>query len=481
MQVKASHFYCSVIYCLLFHVSLRTEAQKTERLDSLFNAVCAESNFSGSVLVAEDGLPMYQKTMGYANFATKQPVTRQTMFELASVSKQFTAMAIMQLEEKKKLSYTDSLEKFFPGFPYRGITVQHLLTHTSGIPEFLGWGESRIDTGRINYNRDILESMIKHPLTLNFRPGEQMSYSNTNYVLLALIVEKASGMPFGKYLQHYIFVPLGMDHTRVYAQRADQPKIKDYAYGHIYDGAKGKFVINDLIQANRFEYVFDGISGPYGISSTTQDLLKWDQALYSDKLINKAGQEKAYQPFMLSNGAPAALMGTPYGFGWLLMPSSEFSGKSYMHSGGYPGYMNIIVRYAEKKKTIILLSNVYNVINIYQLASAIESILFDRPFDIPRSMPFKKSIVLSPEQLKLLEGTYSLVAAPTVSFSITSYMGQVYAQLTGQPKVEIYPASETDFFYTVVTARIKFYKDAAGAVNRLVLFQNGKEVEARRM
>ncbi|MGV3706887.1 MAG: serine hydrolase domain-containing protein [Arcticibacter sp.] len=472
---------CNIIICFLLFLGIsQVNAQSIRKLDSLFEAMQKDSAFSGSVLIAENGLPIYEKTMGYAQFETKQPITGQTMFELASVSKQFTAMAIMQLHEKNKLAYTDSLNKYFPSIAYHGITIRHLLNHTSGIPEFLGWDDKRVNIDQINYNKDVLATIVKDPQPLHFKPGEQLSYSNTNYILLALIIEKASHMSYADYMHKHIFQPLGMNHTRVYPQRAANPKIKDYAYGHIYDPAKGKFVINDNIQANRYQYYFDGAAGPYGISSTARDLLKWDQALYTEKLISKAGQEFAYQPSKLNNDKVAALMGLPYGFGWLIKPGREFAGKTYMHTGGYPGYMSIIVRYPEKKKTVVVLANVYNVINIYQLASAVESILFNQPFTIPKTKPFKKSVALNPGQLKMLEGVYSLTVAPTAKFTISSEMGQIYAQLTGQPRAEIYPESELEFFYTVVAARIKFFKDESGKINKLVLFQNGQELEATR-
>ncbi|WP_207533262.1 serine hydrolase domain-containing protein [Desertivirga arenae] len=450
MNNKPIHIFSLLLYFLLFQCSLRANAQKVKKLDSLFNTICADSTFSGSVLVAEDGLPIYQKTMGYANLATKQAVSSQTMFELASVSKQFTAMAIMQLHDKKKLEYSDSLQKYFPKIAYPGVTIQNLLNHTSGIPEFLGWDEKRININQINYNKDILASIEKSPQALNFKPGEQLSYSNTNYVLLALIVEKVSGMAFSKYIQEKIFVPLGMNHTRVYAQRAAKSKIRDYANGYVYDAGKGTFVINDEMLSNKYEYYFDGVAGPYGISSTTEDLFKWDQALYTEKLVSKEALSRAYQPSQLINGKNAKLGGLAYGFGWLIMPNRHFSGKWYMHTGGYPGYASIIVRYPEKNKTVIVLSNSYNVISMYHLAESIENILFDKPFTIPKIMRFRKSAVLAPAQIKVLEGEYSLAMLPGKKFSITFNQGQVYAQLTGQAKVEIYPESETKFFYTAV-------------------------------
>jgi hypothetical protein len=140
--------------------------------------------------------------------------------------------------------------------------------------------------------------------------------------------------------------------------------------------------------------------------------------------------------------------------------------------------MTIISRYPDKNKTIIILTNTYNIISLYQLCTATENILFNKPFLVPKSLPFAKSVMLTPLQLKAVEGVYSL--APQVKYTITTDQNQVYAQISGQPKVEIYPESELDFFYTVVQAKIKFEKDAQGKIKKLILFQNGRQIEAQK-
>ncbi|MEO6979743.1 MAG: serine hydrolase [Mucilaginibacter sp.] len=481
MNLHPSRLIKLIAACFIVMLGNSIASAQTEiKLDSLFNTAFKEGSFNGSVLVAENGKPIYQKAFGYANFDTKQLLTNETMFELASVSKQFTAMAIMQLHQAHKLGYEDDITKYFPQIPYKGIKINNLLHHTSGIPEFLGWTDKRVDVNIINYNKDILAAIIKGAPALDFTPGEKLSYSNTNYVLLALIVEKVSGMPFGSYMDKYIFKPAGMERTRVYPQRAAKQKLMNYAFGYIYDPVKSKFVINDSIAANRYQYYFDGIAGPYGISSSTGDMLKWDRALYTDKLISKQEQELAYIPSKLNSGEVAAIMGTPYGFGWLIMPPEDYAGRRYMHTGGYPGYMSIIVRYPDKDKTIIILTNTWDVINIYQLGTATENILFNKPYTVPAAAPFKKSIAVNPAQLKALEGTYAFKAAPQVKLTITSDAGQAYAQVTGQIKVEIYPESDFDFFYTIVEAKVKFIKGSDGKINSLILFQNGRENEALR-
>lgn len=451
---------------------------KIRQLDSLFNLLKANEQINGYVLVAENGKAIYQKAFGQSDLEKHRLINDDTMFELASVSKQFTAMAIMQLEEKGKLNYDDNIKKFLPSLPYPDITVKHLLHHTSGIPDFLSWNEHQIDTKKINSNKDILYALEKNFKTLATKPGDYFAYSNTNYVLLALIVENISGLSFSKYLDTNIFKPLGMTNTAVYSRRSALKGIENYALGYVYEGRKGIFVESDSLIANSYVRYFDGVAGPYGISSTANDLLKWDNALYTESLVSKQSQEKGYIPATLNNGSKATLGGLHYGFGWLILPLDPETGTRYMHSGGYPGYHTIISRYPEKHKTIILLTNKWNVINIFELTGAIENILFEKPFRIPKKLPFQKSIQLSPAQVKAIEGTYSLKEAPQIKFEITSGLDRVYAQLTNQPKVEIYAESPNDFFYTIVEARLKFVADSNGVINRLILFQNGRELEA---
>ncbi|QKJ31378.1 serine hydrolase [Mucilaginibacter mali] len=469
-----------LIGAVLLYASIGNASAQTEKnLDSLFGTLAKKGYLNGCVLIADQGKPIYQKAFGYANFDTKQPLTNETMFELASVSKQFTAMAIMQLHQQGKLSYNDSLNKYFPELPYHGITINNLLHHTSGIPDFLGWDDKMIDVNRVNYNNDVVASLAKNKQKVLFKPNDQLMYSNTNYLLLAQIVERVSGIPFGDYLDKNIFKPLGMTHTKVYGQRSAKQKIADYAYGYMYDPAKGRFMLNDSFNANRYEYYLDGVAGPYGISSNTGDMLKWDQALYTEKLVSKAEQELAYIPAKLNDGKEAKLGGMIYGFGWLVL-SEQNGTRRYMHSGGYPGYMTMICRYPDKNKTIILLTNIYNVINLYELTFAIENVLFKKPFTIPSAMPFTKSAVLSPAQIKAIEGNYAFKDAPQVKVIVSSENGQIYVQLTGQPKVEVYAESELEVFYTVVAAKIRFTKDEKGVVTKLTLFQGGREIVAVR-
>lgn len=447
------------------------DAQVAKKLDSLFQTLAQKNAFSGSVLIADQGKPIYEKTFGYTNLDTRKLLDKNTMFELASVSKQFTAMAIMQLHQQGKLHYEDSLKKFFPRLPYSGVTINDLIHHSSGIPDFLGWGAKEIDISKINYNSDILTALENNKPKAIFAPRINTAYSNTNYVLLALIVEKVSGVDFASYLHSHIFEPIGMAHTQVYGQRYFKNKIDNYAYGYIYDGISDKYRLNDSTE--KYQYFFDGVVGPYGISSTAADLLKWDQALYTEKLVNKQEITTAFKPFLLKDNKPAKLAGLPYGFGWMINESQKF----YLHTGGYPGYAALIVRYFEKNQTVIILMNTYNRINIYDLGFNVENIIQNKDFSIPKIKTFAKTIALSAHDLAKYIGEYHYKDSPDLRYTITSKDNQLFAQLTNQARCEIYPDTENTFFYTVVEAKITFIKGDDGEVSKLTLQQNGKELE----
>lgn len=448
----------------------RAHAQKVHQLDSLFETLNRQQAISGSVLIAEKGKPIYQKAFGYADADARRLNDINTVFELASVSKQFTAMAIMQLHQKHLLGYDDDIVKYFPLLPYKGITINNLLHHTSGLPDHLQWGAPMVDVNKVNTNTDILASLIKYAPAVYFKPDAAFSYSNTNYTLLAMIIEKVSGMPFARYMDTYIFKPLGMHHTQVYGQYTADKKIKNYALGYDYDQYTGKYVLNNTLPRNWYEYFMDGVAGAYGICSTTGDMLKWDRALYTEKLVSKEEQSLAYKPVTLTTGKLAKLGDWPYGFGWLLLPgSADHDGRTYMHSGAYPGYMSLIIRHPDEDKTIIILTNRYNAIDMYDLGFNVDSILYEKPFHIPKATPQYKSITLKAEDLKAIEGTYAIKADKKMT--ISTDRGHAYAQINGQPKFEIFPSTPLDFFFMVAPATIKFTKDSTGVINTMVLTQ----------
>lgn len=448
-----------VVLALLGTIAVKAQ-NKTLQLDSIFAQLHSEQKFYGNVLIAEKGNVIYQKSFGKSNMASNAELNAESIFELASVSKQFTAMGIMLLKKQGKLSYDDSLRKFIPELPYHNITVRQLLQHTSGLPDYIDLFLNNWDVKKIATNNDIVVLMAKHKPAIRFLPEEKWEYSNTGYALLASIIEKASGMDYGKYLEKYIFKPLNMERSLVFRRRYEKKEIDNYAYGYVMNSSSKKFSLPDsLPQTAAMVYSLDGIVGDGTVNSTTGDLLKWDRTLYSEKLINKEMRAEAFSPARLKDGKTY-----DYGFGWAL-GRIDTIGKIVSHSGGWPGYATYIERHLESDKTIIILRN-------HETAGPPLKKIRNILYGLKEEM--KKEVTIDADKLKQYTGEYELSPGFTITFSIES--NKLFAQATGQNKFEVFAEKEDMFFLKVVEAKVKFIKDEKGIVNKLILYQNGQEV-----
>jgi CubicO group peptidase (beta-lactamase class C family) len=316
-------------------------------LDSLFHSI---PDFSGVLLVAENGNPVYHQAFGYRAFSDQTPLEIADVFELASVSKQFTAMIIMMLKEEGKLQYDDPLEKYIPGLPYPGITIRHLLNHTSGLPDYQAVMDQYWDKSKVAGNEDCIEYLIKYHPKENFAPGERYEYSNTGYMLLATIAEKASGEDFTGLCRDRIFTPVAMTQTDI-RTKGDKLKLQNMAWGHLYVAEKQTYVHADSFPAFNYSIWLGNRKGPGRISSSASDLLKWDQALYMESMVSDEILHEAFTPATLNNGSRS-----DYGFGWVVGKHLQL-GRKVFHAGDNPGYKTIIIRYIDTRKTLILLSN----------------------------------------------------------------------------------------------------------------------------
>jgi CubicO group peptidase (beta-lactamase class C family) len=330
---------------------------KIGKIDSFLNLHQKKYNFQGNVLVGHKGHVIYKKAFGYANPKTRTKLNEGAIFQLASVSKQFTAAAVMLLQQRGLLSYKDKVQKYIPEFPYEGITIQMLLNHTSGLPNYMWLLEHHWNKKMIPYNDDVIKLMAKHKLHLYFKPGTRFSYSNTGYVILASIVEQVSGTSYKKFLEGNIFKPLDMKHSFVYSpaiHKKPQKKISGFrAWGRGYRSIPN--TIND------------GAVGDKGVYSTVNDLFKWDQALYSNKLISEKNKKRAFNPLTLKNG-----YNYPYGFGFRLKTID--SSKVVYHYGKWNGFRTGLVRFVEDTNTVVVLNHT-NRPGISKITKNIEKIL----------------------------------------------------------------------------------------------------------
>jgi len=314
--------------------------EKIEQIDSFMQTHHNRFNFQGNVLVAYKGNSIYEGTFGYETPRRKKPLAKDAIFQLASVSKQFTALAAMITIEKGMLNYQDTITEFFPRFPYEGITVQMLLNHTAGLPNYMWLLEHHWNKETIPYNDDVIELMAQHKLHLYFRPGTRFAYSNTGYVILAAVIEKVTGKRFDKYLEQVIFEPLGMKNSYVYSS-AYKEQDPQHLNGYKYWG-RGYRRIPATVN--------DGTVGDKGIYSTVLDLYKWDKALYENTLVREETMQKAFEAAKLKNGNHY-----PYGFGFRLR---ERDGKKEVyHYGKWNGFRTGIIRNIDDTSTIIILNH----------------------------------------------------------------------------------------------------------------------------
>ena len=340
------------------------------KIDSLVK-LKSTKGFNGSVLVIDNGHEIYKKSFGYANFDSKELLDNNSVFELASCSKQFTGMAIMILAEQGKLNYTDTIQKYIPDLPYQNITIENLLTHTSGLPDYMELLQKHWDKKKFATNYDIVDLFKKFKPKVYYLPNETFDYSNTGYALLSIIIEKASGITYSEFLDKNIFKPLGMKNTRVYnTRRSKGEKINNYAYGYVYSDNLKKFALPDSLPDYQYVIYLDAITGDGTVNTTISDLAIWDKALRENKLVQKSTLDKAFSPYKLKDGKESK-----YGYGQFIV-SDDKNERLVHHGGSWPGYLTFILHFIDRQTTIIVLSN-NEYENTVKLVDQIALILLD--------------------------------------------------------------------------------------------------------
>ena len=317
--------------------------------------------FNGAWLYAEKGEIVSKGVLGFRDPGDTLPITEDTIFQLASVSKTFTAAAVMLLMRQGLFSPEDEITKFFPEIPYPGVTVRHLLTHTSGIPDYFDdadwfikiWKEEK----RVPGNDEILRFLRETKAKPYFAPGEGLHYSNTGYNLLALLVERLSGVPYEEFLQKNIFEPAGMSSTRCCHIRRDGIPFENFARATVFEDDKW---VADIESAEEGDVVaFDGLNGDDYVYTNIFDMFKWDRALREGKVLTLEEQQFMYTPGKLNNGEDAVYDeddGLGYGFGWAV-GHDEALGLVVSHSGGMPGVATWFERFLDADRVLVILSN----------------------------------------------------------------------------------------------------------------------------
>jgi CubicO group peptidase (beta-lactamase class C family) len=363
-SIQRQYVIATAFLLLLLLSFSHSKAQAPDnRFDHFFDSLYDDHVFSGNIVIAKKDSVIYQHFFGYADVEKKIPNSAGSAFQLASLSKVFTAVAILQLKEAGKLKLDDAAVKYLPSFPFKEITIRQLLSHTSGLGGFeIFESLHREDTTRIFTSEDIIPTLKKYNKPLLFLPGTNWNYSNTGFGLLALIVEKVSGMQFSVYLAKHIFIPAGMKHTYVqtaFASVKDTNRTKNYDFQSYAPAV--------LKQVNHFQrnivpsVILGNFIGPGNVVSTTGDMLQFDRALYGTHLLKPSTLKEAFTPVKRSNGdyvvTGRANGKSYYGLGWMILCDTSH-GKIVWHSGGAPGMVTAFLRNISRHETVVALDNV---------------------------------------------------------------------------------------------------------------------------
>jgi CubicO group peptidase (beta-lactamase class C family) len=430
----------------LFIISDLTAQNHSGKLDKYVTAYASVYDINGALIVTRNNQVLYKKAFGLANREWNIPNSTETRFRIASLTKQFTAAAILQLEEQGLLSTEDKLSKYFPDFPKAdSITLHMLLNHTSGIRE----QAENPDLFDINPNkpieeiRDTLLNTFKH-LPFYFAPGTFWRYSNSNYILLGLIIEKVSGESYRQYLSNHIFRNAGMNNSNLLSHDSIVPMMAD---GYIKHGSNYKKAMTIPVNTS---------FSAGGIFSTLEDLVKWNKSLYSGKIITRQSLEKMTKPNHPDRGA-----------GYGLFIDWFFDRQAIMHTGNHPGYSSFMIYYPKDSVTIIILTNKET--NLDFLPKGIAGIMFDQQVVIP----YKHKAI-----------------STSINFS-GKYMADYPIELIWEEnklfwnvnrKIELTPESATKFFIDEqdVDIQFEFIMGSKNEVTGLYLIEGGVKTKFRK-
>lgn len=426
-----------LLFCILLPIAAPAQ-NDTAMLDAYMKAQASIYNFNGNVLVADKGRVIYKRSFGYADFNSQKLLDENSIFDCGSVAKEFTAMAILMLKDKGKISLTDTLTKFFPGLPYHTVTIQHLLTHTSGMPDGFALIEKYFDHNKIATNTDLLRLLEKeHPL-LYFKPGTNLMYSGTAFNLLALIIEKITGQSYRDYMNKNIFKPLGMAHTQVANFLRTAKNIPGFAEGYIYSDSLKKYVVNYSKPSGWTSY-FTGITGEGMIVTTSGDLLKWDRALQAHQLLNPVTQQQ-----MLTLQAEKIFPKVAFGYG--MRVGKNENGNFIFHNGYYPGYKSMHLCYTDNDITVIVLSN--NESQSEFIADALAAITLHKQV----IMPYVHTAMERPDIPNNFTGKYmmQLTRPPYMAVFPVEFIkrdGTIFLHPSGGTDIELKQGTANTFFF----------------------------------
>ena len=440
-----------VLSTLLFCILSAFSQDASQKINELLSAYSKVNRFNGSALVAKGGKILLDNGYGYRNAADKVLNNEQTIFQIGSITKQFTSAVVLKLQEEKKLSLTDKLSKFFPDYPKGdSITIQELLSHTSGITNYTNDQNFMKNEITKPASREKMMALFKDK-PLDFSPGTSWKYSNSGYSMLGYVIEKVTGQPYERSVRKYIFTPLHMTHSGF-----------DFTHLKSNEKAIGYFKLNDKA-SDPAPIVDSTVSFSAGaIYSTIGDLYLWHQALENNKVLSKSQQEVAYTP--VKNN---------YGYGWGI---DSIEGKRRVgHTGGIPGFITVISRVPEDDVCIILLSNASNE-SLNDISKSIYAILYNKEYELPK----ERTLIMLPEEtLKQYEGEYEIKPGFTVVMKIKD--GELEATPTGQSPKTIHAEKQDFFFEKEEDVQVEFTRNDQKDVDGFILHQGGGAIKCKKI
>ncbi|GAA3929085.1 serine hydrolase [Hymenobacter algoricola] len=443
----------SLLLLSLLTLSCTTQAQnKTKPFDAVIGQYVKAGQFNGTVLVAEHGKVVFSKGYGLANREWSQPNAADTRFRIGSLTKQFTAMLVMQLVEKGQLKLDAPISTYLPDYPKPGgdrITLHHLLTHTAGIPNYTAQPTFKAASIQPTTPTAFVSSFASLPL--EFAPGASYHYSNSGYFLLGTIIEKVTGKPYAQVLSEQILQPLRMQDTGY-----DLP-------GTVLPRRAAGYDRNGQEYAN-IPYIDMGVPYAAGaLYSTVQDLYKWDQALYTTQLLSEAGKATMFRP--VKNG---------YGYAWITSKGvmDKDTVSLLWHNGRVNGFGANLMRAPQDRNLVVLLDNEGGA-HVEDMTMDLMRVLYGRPATGPKAAPAApKAIAVNATTLSTYTGKYAL--APTFVLTVTTENGQLFAQATGQPRFPLVPTAPDRFTVASIQAELEFVKNTGGTVEKVILHQGGQ-------
>lgn len=455
MKILKCKYRCvfPLVMSFLF-VNSNAIAQTIEsRFDEYMNATVKLGRFNGYVLIARDGKVVFSKGYGMANFEDDIPNTAQTKFRLASVTKSFTALAVMKLREKGKLNLQDSICKYLSDCPdtWKPINVRQLLNHTSGIPDYIA-APDFMRTISLSLTTDELIARFRNE-PLQFAPDAQFAYSNSNYILLGRIIEKVSGQPYAAFIQENIFAPLDMKNS---GYDDNSTLLKHRAIGYIKQP--------DRIVNARFMDMSNAYAAG-GLYSTAEDLLLWNHALDTEKIVSKKSLDEIFTP---GKGN--------VGYGWFI--NRDSSNRLQISQGGLnSGFASAIFRYPEERVCIILLNNFENASPFFpRIERDLAAILFNEKYELPGEAV---AVRVDAKIYDALVGDYDFGQNRIIK--ITKEGDKLFAEGGRTPKSEMFAESETKFFLKAADVKFVFLRDDADKVTGLILYANGQEMKGNKV